>query len=216
MTPRAARLRFLALLIGLLPVVGAGPARGDILVTYDFATPTMDPTERTGPGFAPAIVDPDVDATDVSLSDDLPEPGEPFIADRVPPYGRPVLRIDPGDGSTTPEDAVAGGKFFEFTVTANEGFLLELDSLTFCAARGGASTPRGWVVQVSVDGGPFDFPNWCVVATVRPDLTAFSVDLSGPDFQDLSEVTFRIYTFVPAGGQSVEYVDVTLNGMVVP
>jgi hypothetical protein len=209
-------LRFLALLIGLaLPLVGAGPARGDILVTYDFAVPTADPTERTGPGFAPAMLDPDVDATDVSLSDDLPVPGEPFIADRDPSYGMPVLRIDPGGGSTSADKAVAGGKFFEFTVTASPGFLLALDDLTFSSARGGAAVPRGWVLRSSVDGFASNIDSE-EVPSVRPDLTNFTVDLSGPEFQGLPEVTFRIYTFVPAGGQSLEYVDVTLNGIVVP
>jgi hypothetical protein len=216
MTPIATRFRFLALLISLvLPVVGVGPARGDILVTYDFATATADPTERTGPGFAPAIVDPDVTATDVSLSDDLPVPAEPFIADRDPKYGRPVLRIDPGPDSTSKDEAIAGGKFFEFTVTADPDFSLYLDSLTFLSARGGASTPRGWVLRSSVDDFASNIDTQ-LVGTQRPDLTLFTVDLSDPQFQDLSEVTFRIYTFVPFGGQSLEYVDVTLNGIVIP
>ena len=215
MTALTARFRFLALLIGLvLPVVGAGPARGDILVAYDFATPTTDPTERTGPGFAPAVVDPDAAATDVSLSDDLPVPGEPFIADRDPPYGRPVLRIDPGEGSTSADEAVAGGKFFEFTVTA-AGSSLALDNLTFLSARGGASMPRGWVLRSSVDGFASNIASEEVL-TQRPDLTTFTVDLSGDEFQGLDAVTFRIYTFTTGGGLSLEYVDVTLNGMVVP
>jgi hypothetical protein len=206
----------LALLIGLLPVVGAGPARGgDILVLYDFATPTCDPTERTGPGFAAASADPDVDASDVSLSDALPIPGEPFIADRDPPYGRPVLRIDPGDGSTSPGEAVAGGTYFEFTVTASPGLSLALDDLYFSSARGGAAEPRGWVLRSSVDGFASDIDSE-VVPSQRPDLTAFTVDLSGPEFQGLPAVTFRIYSFVPAGGQSVEYVDVSLEGTVGP
>jgi hypothetical protein len=208
-------LRFLALLIGLLPVIGAGPARGDVLVLYDFPIPTMDPTERTGPGFAPGIVDPNVEASDVSLSDNLPDPAEPFIADRDPSYGRPVLRIDPGDGSTSADEAVAGGTFFEFTVTANPDVLLALDNLTFSSARGGAAVPRGWVLRSSVDGFASNIDSE-EVPSQRPDLTIFTVDLSGPDFQGLPEVTFRIYTFVPAGGQSVEYVDVTLNGIVGP
>jgi hypothetical protein len=207
-------LRFSALLIGLvLAVVGAGSARGDILVTYDFGTPTMDPTERTGPGFAAAFADPDVEATDVSLSDSLPVPGEPFIADRDPAYGRPVLRIDPGDGSTSADDAVAGGRYFEFTVTAGQDLLLALDSLTFSSARGGGAMPRGWVVRSSVDGFASNIDTQEVLSQ-RPDLTNFTVDLTGLDFQGLSGVTFRIYSFVPSGGQSVEYVDVTLNGIV--
>jgi hypothetical protein len=212
MTRLATRFWFLVLLISLvLPVVGASPARGDVLALYDFPIPTCDPTERTGPGFAPGIVDPNVGASDVSLSDNLPDPGEPFIADRDPSYGRPVLRIDPGDGSTSADEAVAGGTFFEFTVTANPGVLLALDNLTFSSARGGAAEPRGWVLRSSVDGFASNIDSE-VVPSQRPDLTIFTVDLSDCQFQGLSAVTFRIYTFVPAGGQSVEYVDVTLNG----
>src|SRR5262245_47785129 len=196
MTPLAARFRFLALLIGLvLPVVGAGPAWGDILAAYDFATATADPTERTGPGFAPAIVDPDVTATDVSLSDDLPVPAETFIADRAPKYGRPVLRIDPGPDSASKDEGIAGAKFYEVAVTADSDFCLCLDSLTFLSARGGASTPRGWVLRSSVDDFASNIDTQ-LVETQRPDLTQFAVDLSDPQFQDLSEVTFRIYTFV--------------------
>jgi hypothetical protein len=208
-----ARFQFLALLISLvLAVVGATPAMGAIIAQYTFPTETMD-VDRTGPGFAATTIADNATATDVSLSDSLPDSFEPFIADRDPPYGRPVLRIDPGDGSTSADEAVAGGKYFQFTVSANDGFVLNLDNLTFAAARGGAATPRGWVVLSDVDGftNPIDTQE---VPSQRPDLTTFTVDLSDPSFQGLIDVTFQIYTFVPLGGQSVEYVDVTLNGNV--
>jgi hypothetical protein len=150
-------------------------------------------------------------ATDVSLSDGLPVPGENFIDDRSPMYGRPVLRIDPGAGSATPAQAVANGTYFEFTVAADDGFFLDLDNLMFGAARGGSGTPRGWVLRSSVDG----FANNIATAditTVRPDLKLYTIDLSDAAYTDLTEITFRIYSYVPAGGQSVEYVDVTVNG----
>ena len=51
-----------------------------------------------------------------------------------------------------------------------------------------------------------------LVPTVRPDFTAFTVNLSGAQFNDLSAVTFRLYDFVPGGGQSIEFDNVTLNG----
>jgi hypothetical protein len=52
-----------------------------------------------------------------------------------------------------------------------------------------------------------------LVETQRPELTVFwiwIVDLP------VDEVTFRIYTFVPAAGQSLDYRNVTLNGSVGP
>jgi hypothetical protein len=195
----------------LLPLIGEGLARGDVLVQYTFPIPTSDPSQRTGPGFAATTVDDYATATDVSLSDGLPVPGENFIDDRSPMYGRPVLRIDPGAGSTNADQAVANGTYFEFTLIANDGFFLDLDNLMFGAARGGSGTPRGWVLRSSVDG----FANNIATAdatTVRPDLKLYTVDLSNPVYKDLTEIIFRIYTYVPAGGQSVEYVDVTVNG----
>ena len=213
MASRVFRPRFLApfLLSLMFPLIGAGVVRADVLVQYTFPTPTSDPSQRTGPGFAATTVDDYALASDVSLSDGLPVPGENFIDDRSPMYGRPVLRIDPGAGSTTPALAVANGTYLEFTLTADDGFFLDLDNLMFGAARGGSGTPRGWVVRSSVDG----FANNIATAdatTVRPDLKLYAVDLSNPAYTDLTEIIFRIYTYVPAGGQSVEYVDVTVNG----
>jgi hypothetical protein len=205
-------LRFFApFLIGLaLPLIGPGLAQGDVLVQYTFPTPTSDPAQRTGPGFAATTVDDFAMATDVSLSDALPVPGENFIDDRSPAYGRPVLRIDPG-GATTAAQAVTNGTYFEFTMTADDGFFLDLDNLMFGADRGGSGTPRGFVVRSSVDG----FANNIATAdltTVRPDLKLYTADLSDAAYTDLTEITFRIYSYSPSAGSSTEYVDVTVNG----
>src|SRR5262249_56482922 len=99
----------------------------------------------------------------------LPRPGEAFIADRDPAYGRPVLRIDPGDMSSSPAQAVAGGRYFEFTVAADLDFFLNLTSLTFLCARGGGATPRGWVLPSSVDNFISNIDSQ-TVPTQRPDL----------------------------------------------
>jgi hypothetical protein len=200
-------------LVGLvLPFIGAGSAWGDVLVQYTFPTSTSDPSERAGPGFTATSVDDSVTATDVSLSDSLPVPGENFIDDRSPMYDRPVLRIDPGGGSANADQAVANGRYFEFTLTADDGFFLDLDNLQFGAARGGSGTPRGWVVRSSVDdfGSNLGISD---IGSVRPELKLYTVDLSDPAYTNLTEITFRIYTYVPSGGQSVEYVDVTVNGL---
>jgi hypothetical protein len=205
--------RFLApFLISLvLPLSSAGLALGDVLVQYTFPTPTSDPSQRTGPGFAATTVDDFAMATDVSLSDQLPVPGENFIDDRSPMYGRPVLRIDPGGSSTTADQAVANARYFEFTLAADDGFLLDLDNLMFGAARGGSGTPRGWVVRSNVDGFASNIAT-ADITTVRADLKLYTVDLSSPAYLDLTEITFRIYSYAPAAGNSVEYVDVTVNG----
>jgi hypothetical protein len=85
--------------------------------------------------------------------------------------------------------------------------------LTFDAARGGGAMPRGWALLSSVDGfaNPIDTQE---AMSQRPDLTSYKVDLSGPTFQGLTTVTFRMYVYVPGGGQSLEFSNVTLNGKV--
>jgi hypothetical protein len=195
-----------------LVLSGAGLTRGDVLVQYTFPTPTNDPSQRTGPGFRATTIDDFAMATDVSLSDNLPVPGENFIDDRSPMYGRPVLRIDPGSNSTTADQAVANGRYFEFTIMADDGFLLDLDNLMFGADRGGSGTPRGWVVRSSLDGFATNIAT-ADCSTVRPDLKLYTVDLSHAAYMDLTQITFRIYSYAPAAGNSVEYVDVTVNGL---
>lgn len=206
--------RFLTFLLLALvfPFIGVDSARGDVLVQYTFPTPTSDPSQRTGLGFAATDVDDNALATDVSLSDSLPVPGENFIDDRSPMYGRPVLRIDPGNNSTNAAQAVANGTYFEFTLVAVDGFFLDLDNLMFGGARGGSGTPRGWVVRSSIDGFATNIAT-ADLTTVRADLRLYIIDLSDPAYTNLSEITFRIYSYVPSGGQSVEYADVTVNGV---
>jgi hypothetical protein len=201
----AVRFRALALLITLaLPLVLAGPARGDIITQYTFPTVNLG---TTGPGYQPTTVAANTTATDVSIS--------PTVASAtIENFGYPtdpVLRLEPGPGVTTAALAVANNTFFAFTVSANPGFVLNLNNLTFDAGRGGETTPRGWVLRSSVDGFASDIDTQ-LVPTVRPDFTAFTVNLSGAQFNDLSAVTFRLYDFVPGGGQSLEFDNVTLNG----
>jgi hypothetical protein len=86
-----------------------------------------------------------------------------------------------------------------------------LDRLEFDAARGGSATPRGYVVLSDADGylNPVDQQD---LPTVRPTLTHFKIDLTAMEYQSLPEITFRIYGFVPSGGQSVEFSNIILYG----
>lgn len=109
--------------------------------------------------------------------------------------------------------AVANNQYFQFTGEAAPGYELDLHSLSFDAARGGASTPRGWVVRSSVDGFAADIA-FAEVPTAQPNLTSFNVDLSDPMFQDLAgAVTFRIYGYAPSTGVGMFYDNITLYGV---
>jgi hypothetical protein len=216
----AVRLRFVAITCMLLPLA-ATAARADIIAQYalgsngEISNPAVLNAGRSGPGYEATDYDPNVTAADVSISDSIPPSAEEYIEDPPtgPLYGFPVLRFQPGSNSRTPAEAVTKDKYFAFTVTANAGHTLNLTNLTFDVARGGAATPRGWVLLSDVDGfaNPIDSQD---VPTVRNVLTTTTVDLSGASFQGLTAVTFRIYAYTPSGGQSVEFSNVTLNGKV--
>lgn len=102
--------------------------------------------------------------------------------------------------------AIAGGRFWEFTVTADPGLLLDLQNLTFSDVVG-ANGPTGF--QLEVNGTLFGSPS----ATG----SGANIDLSSLGL--LSAYTFRIAGFggLNNGFASMWTIDnVQLNGAVVP
>jgi hypothetical protein len=127
------------------------------------------------------------------------------------------LAISPdSNGITTPALAVSNNKYFQFSVTPDNNFDIDLTSLNFQTSRGGTSTPRGWVLRSSIDNYAANIDTQ-VVPTVQPTLTSYSVDLSGTSFQNLtSSVNFRIYVYGPVSGSFLFFDNLTLNGAVSP
>jgi autotransporter-associated beta strand protein len=176
----------------------------DILDQYTFG-----PDGSTPGVLTPTTVGLNLSATSISadpgLALDLTNPA-------VQPPSTPYLRTNPTVLSTTPDAAVSNQADFKFTLTADPGFLLNLTSLNFDVMRGGGSTPRGYVVRSSVDNfattlGTAD------VLTVRPTFTAVAIDLSGSIFQNLPTITFKIYSYTTGTGSSLDYDNVTVNGV---
>jgi PEP-CTERM motif len=123
-------------------------------------------------------------------------------------------------GTNNPDNvrtAQTVNQYLEFSLRAADGYQLDLTSLDFLAAKGGASNPRGWGLLTSVGG--FDATSTIVgqsdVTTQRTTWSPFSVDLSGASFQGLTNtLTFRIYNYAQGMGQSVEFDNITVNGTV--
>jgi hypothetical protein len=132
-------------------------------------------------------------------------------------YGSdPEFRFGPPNGRTTPALAIANNVYVYFTLTPTGGAKLNLTSLTFNVARGGAQTPRGYVIRSSADNYAADIVS-ADVTTQRTTWSPITVDLSGAAFQGLSStITFRIYIYTPANGQTLEIDDLTVNGTVIP
>jgi len=124
----------------------------------------------------------------------------------------PVLRVFPNDNNDLSE-AVANDGYVEFSLES-VGNSLELTGITFDAARGGGSTPRGFGLASSLDGftSIIDTAN---IPTTRSDFTNFLVDLSGLGFDAVTEeITFRMYLYSPSNGSTIEIDNLTMFGTV--
>ena len=171
--------------------------RADVLDQYNFG-----PNGTTPGVLTPTTVGLHLTATnitaDAGLAFDLSSPA-------TQPATTPYLRTTfVTNVSATQAAAFTNNADFKFTLTADTGYLLNLTALDFDAMRGGASTPRGYAVRTSVDGfasvlGTADLP------TVRPNFTHVTLSLAGATFQNLSTITFKIYSYSPGTGSSVDY-----------
>ena len=99
------------------------------------------------------------------------------------------------DGAETVSDnmtnAVNANQYVAFTVTANSGFVLNLDALAFDIRRGLRGT-QDYAVRSSVD----TFATYIVFANNVINDTSVrrqSIDLTSAAFQELTSIEFRIY-----------------------
>jgi hypothetical protein len=202
------RTGFLAALAAFL----LGSAEAQVLVRYEFGSPGQETTVETSPAFGPTITAPNLMAT--AITDPLGTVGLEISSAATTPANAPFLRLDPQGNSTDAATAIANNKYFEFTLSPFQGQMLDVESLTFDVARGGAATPRGYVVRSSLNNFSSNLAQ-ADVGTVRPTYTAVSVDLNA--FAATAQpVTFRIYSYSPGAGSSLDYDNITVNGTVVP
>ena len=196
--------------LALLLAVIVDRAKGGIVVQYTFPAPAT--TSQTGTQYAATTLDPNVTADNVTVP---ATPPTIEISNATPlPTNAPFLRFVPGATSTTTSEAIAGARYFQFAVYPKAGFEFALTSLTFNVARGGTTTPRGYLIQSSQDLYTSTLAT-ADVNTQRPTYTAVTVDLSGPKFQNWTgSLTFRFYAYAPADLLSVDFDDITLNGTV--
>ncbi len=191
-------LAFLALCIAS-PV-----AHADVLGSYQFG-----PNSATAAGVPQATVTgANVAAADIAgLSGGVLDYSSPATK----PTSAPYLRMTFTTLGTTAAAAVTNNAGYSFTITANAGYVLNLTSLNFDAMRGGAATPRGYVVRSSADGFAANLAT-ADLLTARPTFTNVNVSLTGSAFQNLGAITFRIYGYSPATGSSVDFDNLTVNG----
>lgn len=106
--------------------------------------------------------------------------------------------------------------YWEFAVSAEPGYKLDLTQLTFDVQNAGsAPLPDGrWDVRSSLDS----YGSSLATFTATGSFANKSVDLSGPSFQNLLSITFRLYVYDAAntnsGTKSLRTDNVTLEGNV--
>jgi len=127
----------------------------------------------------------------------------------------PVLHVNPASGATT---APADGSGFPvasyFSITLDSAQLLNIDAVSFNAARGGTSEPRGFVLRSSVTGNQNLYQS--DVTEVRATFGSYSYNF-GTEFQNINgPVTFEFYIYTPGIGASIEFDNITFTGSVVP
>jgi hypothetical protein len=197
----------IGLVLSLAGVAAADPIAGFTFPDLSTGTPTTDP----------AAYEPDTVGANVAVSGIIAGSGMTGIVEVSNPSpnyaSQPVLRVD--SASTTLSSSVSNNRYFEFTVTPAAGVELDLDTLTFDVGRGGSSAARGFGLFTSETGfalGDEIFLEPGVPAQ-RPNMTSYSIDLSGMDFQGLTApITFRFNVFAPGTGQSLEFDNIQLTG----
>jgi hypothetical protein len=187
------------------PVAAAlwnGAAQGAVIAQYSFTGSTLNATTAAGSVMAGSITaSPNVNGQATSTL---------AFANNVGYASQPTLAVA---RANTGESATRANVYFQFAVAANAEMELDLSTLTFKVAQGGASGPRDYDVRSSIDGYASSLTGGVVnIPTVRPTFTPVSINLSGSQFQDLPAITFRVYVFTPGVSQNVDFDDITLNG----
>lgn len=223
-------------------IAGSGSAFGAV-VFFDFtSTQTTNTTLPAGslagsPLFGPTTFDSNVTASNIGVGVD-PAGGDDtahslqFLGNSSifgGPGGQGIsftegIGLNDGTGQDI-ADAHAQADYIEFTVTANPGFELDLDELTFDIGRG-LRGPQDYAIRTSVDSFASDLvfadqgilevnSNGPVLSTA---VNGQTIDLSGAAFQDLSSITFRIVVDDRANnnaaGGSVQFDNIAVEGIV--
>lgn len=204
---RFCRLEYI--LFQMAAILFGDAARGDILAQYSFTDVVAgqlnrDATTVTSNVTAGSITDAPIVFT------------HPMVAlSRTTGVGYATQPVLSAARAPWNESFIRDNVYFTFSVAANAGNALDLTSLTFNVARGGAATPRDYDIRTSLDGFATSLTGIVDIDTERPTFTPISVDLSDAQFQNLSSsLTFQFRFFTPGFSQNVDFDDITVNGTV--
>jgi hypothetical protein len=128
--------------------------------------------------------------------------------------------IASSNGTSIDNASEFNGGYLAFTVTAAPGYHFSLTDLSFDAARSGAAGTRGYTFYTALNGAAFAYTDSNGIFDIhnetgtRASLQARSIDLSAPEYQNLTSIAFRIYAATDNSGHGVEFNNISLNGTV--
>lgn len=132
-------------------------------------------------------------------------------AEQYPLVNQQVLLV-----GTSGTSAEALNDYFSITITPDSGSLIDFENLTLQGARGGGSA-RGFTVRSSIDGfgAKLNGPETEAVASQRPSLTNYTIDLSADPFNSVTgPIEFRFYAYSNFKDNTVEIDNLSFNGEV--
>ncbi len=214
----------LCLVAGWSFLLGAqSPARGAELATWDVDSVELD-GDPSGIDDSPASSPYTFSGT---LGTDIAE-GELTLSSTVngsTTSGQYGFKVSGGNEESTLSGAITAGHYIQFTVTAANGFLMNLSNIEM---KGQSSlTGADDVAVLSNIGGFVDTQILDSVSSIADDTGGFDtdgsgfgspIDLSGSEFQGISSATFRIYGFNTSLGTGITYLrnlsgnDLVING----
>ena len=102
--------------------------------------------------------------------------------------------------------------YYTFTITANTGYQIDFSNFTFNGQRGGFG-PTSLVLRSSVDNYATNIGS---VITTSSSGTNYTIDLSGTDFQNVTDITFRLYGYNAGAVGQYSVNNYQINGTVEP
>jgi hypothetical protein len=213
------------LFVGLIgigaAVASVGSAGAAVITEWNFDSQTV---PGTGGPFTADVIAPNVTVSQIAGGPGTAIPASTlgfavFNDSLAPASASYSLQIGNNATNNSKALAISNGVYGGFTLSANAGYTLDLDSITFYAWQGGTSvTPRRFFVQYSLDG-----------FATNTEIVADTTSATGPATAPLTTgnfgltgltsnqtVTVRIYDYVngTAANRNVRFDDIVINGSI--
>jgi hypothetical protein len=178
-------------------VMIGGPSDAAVLAKYDFTGSVKTSSDTDLFSTAPALTDGAGWTSTINTTTGNPAPSGSVLSNQT---------------GSSQALAISGNDYYEFTITPNVGFVLNLTDLTFDYRRFGGGLNATFFVRSSADSFATNLGS---ASTGSDTFANVVISLSGAPFQNVSSpLTFRLYAFddMNNAGKGDIVDNITLNG----